>query len=86
MFIASATSYESDVQHQSFHVAKRYTTLFDKSQAVGQFMCMRLDEIQRGLEEGVFQSVTARELSHLIVAAFDDSDKRTNLLNALASR
>lgn len=67
-------------------VAKKYTTKFVKVQAVGQFMCMRLDEIQRGLEEGVFRSVTARELAHLIAAAFDDSDKRIALLNALASK
>jgi hypothetical protein len=34
----------------------------------------------------VFRSVTARELSHLITAAFDDSSKRSKLLNELASR
>ena len=73
-------------QQRNFHVAKKYSNLFDKAQAVGQFMCMRLDEIQRGLEEGVFRSVTARELSHLIIAAFDDSRKRATLLNELASR
>ena len=43
-----------------------------------------IDEIKRGLEEGVFQRVTARELSHLIAAAFAESEKRTALLNALA--
>lgn len=73
-------------QQRNFQVAKKYSNLFDKAQAVGQFMCMRLDEIQRGLEEGVFRSVTARELSHLIIAAFDDSSKRTTLLNELASK
>lgn len=73
-------------QQRSFQVAKKYSNLFDKSQAVGQFMCMRLDEIQRGLEEGVFRSVTARELSHLIIAAFDESSKRATLLHNLASR
>jgi hypothetical protein len=73
-------------QQRNFQVAKKYSNLFDKAQAVGQFMCMRLDEIQRGLEEGVFRSVTARELSHLIIAAFDDSRKRAALLNELASR
>ncbi|KAL7541114.1 hypothetical protein ACHAXR_010645 [Thalassiosira sp. AJA248-18] len=76
----------SAMQHCCFQLAKRYTTTFDKSQVVGQFMCMRLDEIQRGLEEGVFRSVTAKELSHLIAAVFDDGDKRTTLLNALASK
>lgn len=74
------------MQQRSFQVTKKYAALFDKSRAVGQFMCMRLDEIQLGLEEGVFRSVTARELSHLITAAFDDSNKRSALLNDLASR
>lgn len=73
-------------QQRNFQLAKKYSNLFDKAQAVGQFMCMRLDEIQRGLEEGVFRSVTARELSHLVIAAFDDSIKRATLLSNLASR
>ena len=72
-------------QHQ-FQVATKYSVLFDKLQAVGRFMCMNLDEIQRGLEEGAFRSVTGRELSRLIAAAFDDSQKRLTLLNALASK
>lgn len=76
---------DNNVQ-QRFKLAKKYSTLFDKSQAVGQFMMMRLDEIQRGLEEGVFQSVKARELKHLIIAAFDESEKRMLLLNSLASK
>jgi len=76
---------ENTMQHR-FQVAKKFATLFEKSQAVGKFMAMRLSEIHRGLEEGVFRSVTARELSHLISAAFDDSEKRTALLNVLASK
>ena len=69
---------------QHFEMAKKYSKVFEKSQAVGHFMVQRLDEIQRGLEEGVFRSVTAKELSHLIAAAFDDGDKRMALINALA--
>lgn len=79
-------SIRNDNTERTFQVTKKYAALFDKSRAVGQFMCMRLDEIQLGLEEGVFRSVTARELSHLITAAFDDSSKRSKLLNELASR
>ena len=75
-----------NAREEHFEVAKKYCTLFEKSQAVGQFMPMRLDEVQRGLELGVFQSVTAQELSHLISAAFDESMKRNTLLNELASR
>ena len=76
----------ADAMQQQRQIAKKYSSLFDKCQAVGQFMCMNLDEIQRGLEDGVFRSVTARELSHLISAAFDDSQKRRALLNDLANR
>lgn len=89
--ITSATSARmvggtSTNMENNFQVASKYSTLFDKLQAAGKFMVMRLDDIQRGLEEGVFRSVTARELSHLISAAFGESEKRTILLNALASK
>ncbi|KAL7547231.1 hypothetical protein ACHAWF_010556 [Thalassiosira exigua] len=67
-------------------LAKRYSVDFDQTRAVGGFMRMRLDEVERGLEEGAFGSATARELLHLIVAAFDDSEKRRSLLNALVSK
>merc|ERR1711957_609553 len=79
-------STEHVTQQPRFVLAQKYSSLFDKSQAVGRFMTMGLGEIQRGLEEGVFRSVTARELMHLIPAAFNDSEQRTVLLNALASK
>ena len=75
-----------DIQQQRSQLAKKYCSLFGKAQAVLKFMAMRLDEIERGLEEGVFRSVTAKELSHLICAAFDESAKRTALLNSLVSK
>ena len=75
-----------DIQQQRSELANKYCSLFGKSQAVGMFMAMRLDEIERGLEEGMFRSVTAKELSHLIRAAFDDSVNRTSLLNSLVSK
>ena len=81
-----AASAENDAQQRRFTLTKKYSALFDKSQAVRQFMTMRLTEVERGLEEGVFCSVTAKELMHLIPAAFDHSEQRTVLLNALASK
>ena len=75
-----------DIQQQRSQLACKYCSLFGKAQAVLKFMAMRLDEIERGLEEGVFRSVTAKELSHLICAAFDESAKRTALLNSLVSK
>lgn len=71
---------------QHFQLAKNYSTMFDKLRAVGQFMCMRLDEVQRGLEDGAFRCVTARELSHLLISTFEESVKRNEMLNVLASK
>ena len=67
-------------------VAAIHAVEFEKLQAIGQFMVMRLDDIQRGLEEGIFRCVKAKELSHLITAAFDESEKRRSLLNSLTPK
>ena len=57
---------------------------WDRFSAVGRFMDMSLSDIQVALADGVFRSVTGGELSKLIVATFDDTQKRHNLLQALA--
>jgi len=76
---------EETAQHAK--VAAKNSLLFDKFQCIGQFMIMRLDDITRGLEDGlVFQSITGKELSHLIIATYDESAKRNTLLKALASK
>lgn len=67
-------------------IAVKHAAEFGKLEAVGKFMVMRLDDVERGLEEGTFRCLTAKELSHLISAAFDESDKRRRLLNSLTSR
>lgn len=59
--------------------------LWDRFSAIGQFMDMSLVDIEAALAEGVFRGVTGPELSRLIVATFDDSDKRKRLLHALAT-
>ena len=69
-----------------FSIAAKYASEFEKMQAIGQFMIMRLDDIERGLEGTTFRCVKAKELSHLIAATFDESEKRSYLLNSLASR
>ncbi len=67
-------------------IAAKHAVEFEKLQVIGQFMVMRLDDIQRGLEEGQFRCVKAKELSHLIAAAFDESEKRRSLLNSLTPK
>ena len=65
--------------------AKKYCSLWDKFNAVRQFMHMSLANISASLSQGSFRSVTGPELSHLIKAAFDDSEKRRSILLALSS-
>jgi centromere/kinetochore protein ZW10 len=72
--------------NQQIKVAIKYSMLFEKLQCIGQFMVMRLDDITRGLEEGVFRSVTGKELTHLVTATYDESAKCNALLKVLASR
>jgi len=57
--------------------------VYDRFDAVGRFMDMSLADIQVGLADGVFRSVTGPELTRLIIATFDDSPKRRNLLDAI---
>ena len=58
---------------------------WDRFSAVGRFMDMSLADINVALSGGVFRAIKAQELSRLITATFDDSDKRRALLHALAS-
>jgi hypothetical protein len=48
-------------------------------------MDMSLADINTGLSEGVFRSVTASELSRLITVTFDESQRRQALLQLLAA-
>jgi len=54
--------------------------------AIGRFMDMTLMDIQAGLADGFFRSVTGQELSRLINATFADGPKRERILQALASQ
>lgn len=65
---------------------KSGSLVWDRFEAVGRFMDMRLMDIQTGLADGVFRSVTAPELSRLITATFADSPKRQRFLQALSSQ
>jgi len=63
----------------------RFCKLSNRFNAVGKFMDMSLANITMSLSEGTFRSVTGPELSNLIVAVFEDSEKRHKLLSLLAS-
>ena len=65
--------------------AGRHTPSLGRVEAVGHFMRMNLDEVRRGLEGGAFRCVTARELSGLVSAAFDESERRAAMLSTLAA-
>mmetsp|Transcript_18362 Transcript_18362/g.39744 ORF Transcript_18362/g.39744 Transcript_18362/m.39744 type:complete len:464 (+) Transcript_18362:2-1393(+) len=64
--------------------ARSSCNYWEKFTAVGEFMYMSLSDITAALGEGTFRSVSGPELSKLIVAAFDDSQKRTDLLRLLS--
>mmetsp|Transcript_21279 Transcript_21279/g.31098 ORF Transcript_21279/g.31098 Transcript_21279/m.31098 type:complete len:325 (+) Transcript_21279:1-975(+) len=63
----------------------RFCTLQHKFSAVGKFMDMSLNDINMALSEGVFLSVTGAELSGLVQAVFEDTEKRGKLLRLLES-
>ncbi len=65
--------------------AKRFCEFEDKFSAIGRFMDMSLADITMSLSEGVFQSVTGAELSRLVMAVFEDSGARAQLLRLLDS-
>ena len=56
-----------------------------KFHAVGEFMDMSIADINVNLSEGTFREVTGVELSRLVTAVYEDSDKRRQLLNLLAN-
>lgn len=64
---------------------KSGSLVWSRFEAVGRFMDMTLLDIQTGLADGVFRTVTAPALTSLIKATFAESEKRRRLLEALAS-
>jgi hypothetical protein len=65
---------------------KQFSKLWDRCQVCGLFMNMSILEIQNALSSGLFCSVTASELTHLIASCFDDTPKRRALLHLIASQ
>ena len=64
--------------------ASMYSKIWSKFVAIGKFMDMSLTDIQFALTEGVFRSVTGPELSSLILAVFEETEKRKQMLQLLA--
>jgi centromere/kinetochore protein ZW10 len=58
--------------------------LMDRFFAIGRFMDMSLADIETNLSEGLFRSISAPELSKLIMACFNDSPNRKKLLKLLS--
>jgi hypothetical protein len=56
-----------------------------KFHAVGEFMDMSIADINVNLSEGTFREVTGVELSRLVTAVYEESDKRRQRLNLLAN-
>jgi centromere/kinetochore protein ZW10 len=62
-----------------------YSRVWDKFSVIGQFMNMSMSEIQQGLSNGMFRTVTGPELTKLISSCFDDTPKRQALLHLISS-
>ena len=65
---------------------KQYSRVWDRCQVFSLFMNMSIIDIQNSLSSGLFRSVTASELSHLITSCFDDTPKRRSLLQLISSQ
>ncbi|GAX09803.1 protein transport protein DSL1/ZW10 [Fistulifera solaris] len=63
---------------------KTGSQLMDRFFAIGRFMNMSLADIETNLSEGLFRSISAPELSKLIMACFNDSPNRKKLLKLLS--
>lgn len=59
--------------------------LWGRFSVVGKVMDMSLADIQVGLSDGMFRSLTGVELSRLITSCFDDTPKRRALLKTLST-
>ena len=64
---------------------KKNSRVWDRFVAVGGVMDMSIADIQVGLADGMFRSVTGPELSRLVTSCFDDGPKRRTLLQLLSS-
>lgn len=63
--------------------ASRYCSLYQKFTTVGKFMDMTLTDVNMGLSDGTFRSVSSAELTALVLAIYTDSPKRRSLLQLL---
>ncbi len=77
-------SFSKSKSVSSTSIARNYCTVWDRFVTVGEILQMSLSDIQEGLPFGKFVTITGAELSHLIMATFDDSEKRRVLLQALS--
>lgn len=79
LIVPEDTATNAQPQHNKTNKSRVY----DRFYVVGQLMDMTLSDIQVGLSRGVFKNITGKELTGLIVATFDESPKRRNVINLL---
>lgn len=70
---------------ESLKEATKHCKLWKKFDAIGRFMNMSIADINMNLSEGTFREVTGTELSRLVIAVYQDSEKRRQLLHLLAN-
>ena len=67
---------------ESLKEAAKYCKMWNKFDAIGKFMNMSL---AMNLSEGTFRDVTGVELSRLVTAVYENSERRRGLLDLLAN-
>ena len=65
--------------------AARYSNTWHKFDAIGKFMNMSISDITMNLSKGTFREITSLELSRMVLAVFENSERRQKLLHQLAN-
>lgn len=63
----------------------KHSRVWGRFFAITKFMDMNLNDIDIGLTDGVFQSLTGQELTRLILATFTDSPQRRKIVDLLVT-
>lgn len=70
---------------ESVREATKHCKVWKKFHAIGEFMNMSIADINVKLSEGTFRGVSGSELSRLVCAVYEDTERRRKLLKLLAN-
>jgi hypothetical protein len=70
---------------ESVQEATKHCKMWKKFHAIGEFMNMSIADINVKLSEGTFRGVSSSELSRLVCAVYEDTERRRKLLKLLTN-